>query len=67
MVGTHLTLPVSSGQWRTYRFPIPASLAGQQRLELGLNAPIFIPAHVTPDSVDTRPLSLMINAVQIET
>jgi tetratricopeptide (TPR) repeat protein len=60
------TISVSSGVWRLYRVAVPASLEGQQELALTLDAPIFIPAHQYADSVDTRPLSLMVSAVWVE-
>jgi hypothetical protein len=45
---------------------VPEALAGQSELALTLDAPIFLPAHVYPDSVDVRPLSLMVSAAGVE-
>jgi 4-amino-4-deoxy-L-arabinose transferase-like glycosyltransferase len=61
-----LTVPVSGAGWRVYRLAVPPDLAGQQVLSLTLEAPTFIPAHVYSDSVDTRPLSLMVSGVHVQ-
>jgi hypothetical protein len=62
----HLTFPVRSGVWRVYRLMVPEALAGQSELAFTLDAPVFIPAHIYPDSIDVRPLSLMVSAVRVE-
>jgi 4-amino-4-deoxy-L-arabinose transferase-like glycosyltransferase len=64
--GWSTTITVAGGQWRTYRLIIPADLAGQQRLGLSLDAPIFIPALESPDSADARSLSVMISRVEVQ-
>ncbi len=61
------TIQVVSGRWRTYRVLVPEALAGQQYLDLTLEAPIFIPAHYEPGSNDIRPISLMVGAVRVST
>jgi hypothetical protein len=61
-----LTVPVSGAGWRVYRLAVPPELAGQEALSLTLEAPTFIPAHAYPDSVDTRPLSLMVSGVRVQ-
>ncbi len=60
------TISVVGGQWRVYRLAVPASLEGQERLDVTLEAPIFIPAHDHPGSNDIRPLSLMVSAVWVQ-
>jgi 4-amino-4-deoxy-L-arabinose transferase-like glycosyltransferase len=60
------TVQIGSGKWRIYRLLVPEALAGQQRLALTLDAPVFIPAHIFPDSIDVRPLSVMVSAVRVE-
>lgn len=57
---------VEGGAWRTYYLPVPAALVGQQRLDIRLDAPIFLPAHLYPGSNDIRPLSLMVQAVWVK-
>lgn len=57
---------VASGEWRTYRLPLPGNLAGQSRVELGLRAPAFVPAHEFAGSDDARMLSLMISQVRVQ-
>lgn len=67
--GTSYAVPpvqVQGGQWRIYYLPVPAALAGEQELRVVLDAPIFIPAHHDPENNDIRPVSLMINAVWIQ-
>lgn len=67
--GTHSlakTIDVASGEWRIYRLSVPDELAGERRLSLTLYAPVFIPAHLYPNNVDVRPLSLMVSAVGVE-
>lgn len=61
-----LTLPVRSGEWRTYRVAVPASLVGAQHLELHLTAPTFIPVQLNPASGDARLLSVMVRDVAVE-
>jgi hypothetical protein len=61
-----VTFPVQSGNWRVYRLMVPEALVGQQQLAVTLDAPIFIPAHRYPQSVDVRPLSLMVSGVEVE-
>jgi hypothetical protein len=56
---------VASGRWRIYRLPIPAGLAGQQEIDIYMEAPIELPAHRQPVSNDVRPVSLMVNAVWV--
>lgn len=60
------TILVTSGKWRIYRLPVPEVLADQRELSLRLDAPVFIPAHLFPASVDTRPLSIMVSALSME-
>jgi len=64
--GQATTVAVRGGEWRSYRVAVPASLAGQTRLELRLDAPTFIPARVTPGSDDARVLSIMVSRVAVE-
>jgi hypothetical protein len=60
------TFAVQSGRWRIYRLTVPAEVAGAAELDIQLDAPIFIPAHIYDESIDVRPLSLMLSAVWIE-
>jgi len=64
--GTQKRFSVASGVWRQYRLSMPPALMGSSELVLQLDAPIFVPAHTFPDSVDTRPLSLMLDQVRVE-
>jgi hypothetical protein len=64
--GAQMSIPVASGQWRTYQLAVPASLAGQSRIELRLHAPTFIPLQLNPQSTDARQLSLMISRVWVK-
>ncbi|HEX9370826.1 MAG TPA: hypothetical protein VF897_07455, partial [Roseiflexaceae bacterium] len=57
---------VAGGQWRAYRLPLPAGLAGQRRIDVRLRAPTFVPAQRDPVSDDARPLSLMIGEVRVQ-
>lgn len=57
---------VAGGQWREYRLPLPAGLAGQTRIDLRLRAPTFVPARLDPASADARMLSLMIGQVRVQ-
>lgn len=59
------TIRVAGGEWRTYHLLVPETLVGQQRLELQLIAPTFIPAQRYPGSNDLRPLSIMLSTVAV--
>jgi hypothetical protein len=59
-------VPVTSGSWRDYRLPIPASQAGQRQAAIRLRAPTFMPALRDSSSDDMRALSLMISTVRVE-
>jgi hypothetical protein len=59
------SLQVAGGQWRVYRVPVPAELAGTRRLEVRLRAPTFVPAREQPGSGDARALSLMVSEVAV--
>jgi hypothetical protein len=59
-------VPVAGGQWRVYRLAVPPELAGQQRIDIRLRAPTFVPARETPGSDDARMLSLMIGRVRVQ-
>ncbi len=63
--GTQLTVPVRPDGWRSYRLPVPPALHGSDELRFTLDAPVFIPAHVYPESIDARDLSLMVGAVGV--
>jgi hypothetical protein len=66
-IGDHTTtLHVRSGEWRVYRVPVPATMAGQQRITIALHAPTFVPVQFNPASSDARLLSLMISNVAVE-
>jgi hypothetical protein len=67
-IGDHWVgqVPVASGQWRVYRVPVPPELAGQQRIDIRLRAPTFVPAREMPGSDDARMLSLMISQVRVQ-
>jgi hypothetical protein len=67
--GKSYTIPavqVKGGQWRSYYLPVPAALEGEQELTVVLDAPIFIPAHYDAETNDIRPVSLMVNAVWVQ-
>ncbi|NTU85001.1 MAG: tetratricopeptide repeat protein [Chloroflexales bacterium] len=64
--GVATVLPARGGEWRVYQIAVPASLAGQSRLELGLRAPTFIPVQQNPASGDARLLSVMVSDVVVE-
>ena len=57
---------VESGQWRVYRVPLPAALAGQRSIDIRLSAPTFVPAREIAGSDDARMLSLMISQVRVQ-
>jgi hypothetical protein len=64
--GPQMRVTISGGQWRVLRLPIPAALAGQQRVAIELHAPPFIPARLDPASDDLRVLSVRVSDVRVE-
>ena len=64
--GATTRVNISGGEWRVLRLPIPAELAGQQRLTIELRAPPFIPASLDPASDDLRVLSIRVSDVRVE-
>ncbi len=60
-----VTLQVAGGKWRVYHLEVPSTLAGQEQVRLSLDAPVFIPAHRYSESVDVRPLSLMMSDIRV--
>lgn len=59
-------IQVAGGEWRVYRLQLPAALIGQQRLDIRLRAPTFVPAREFAGSDDARMLSLMISQVRVQ-
>ncbi|HWQ13082.1 MAG TPA: glycosyltransferase family 39 protein [Roseiflexaceae bacterium] len=63
--GPARTVPVAGGAWRIYRVPLPPTLAGQERVDVTLRAPTFVPVVEDPTSTDARALSLMVASISV--
>lgn len=63
--GKTTIIAVRGGEWRNYQLAVPESLAGQERIEIRLNAPTFIPVQLNPQSGDARLLSLMVSSIAV--
>jgi 4-amino-4-deoxy-L-arabinose transferase-like glycosyltransferase len=57
---------VTGNRWRVYTLAVPASLAGNQVLDITLRAPTFVPVQRDPNSRDARLLSVAVSQLWVD-